>query len=41
MSILDMALASFIYIPKGSIYCPFKNSGSKNYTWYGVWNQSP
>ena len=23
--------------PKGSIYCPFKDSGSKDYTWYGVW----
>ena len=26
--------------PKESMYCPFKDSGSKNYT-YGVWNQSP
>ena len=27
--------------PKGSIYCPFKDSGSKHHTWYSFWNQSP
>ena len=27
--------------PKGSTYCPFKDSGSKSYTWYSLWNQSP
>ena len=28
-------------LPKGSISCPFKNAGSKTYTWYGVWKLSP
>ena len=29
------------YISKTSIYCPFKDSGSRNYTWHSVWSQSP
>ena len=28
------------YIPKGSIYCPLKDSGSKHHPRYGFWNQS-
>ena len=27
--------------PRGSIYCPVEDSGSKNYTRYGFWNQNP
>ena len=26
--------------PKGAIYCPFKDSGSKRHTRYSFWNQS-
>ena len=30
-----------VFIPTGSIYFPFKDSGSKHHARYSLWNQSP